>query len=738
MPMPKQEPEPEPKPEPQPESQSEPEAKAKSESESELEPDPKPKPEPEPESEPRPHLKPESSQQKPQPKPESESESGSGSEPEAKPEPESEPKPEPEQEPAKSSSPRRSGRSRALFGAAILLGLAAIGLVVWLRRGGDEPARGAPPVRAGAGSAGSALAVPAPRVGADAPREARPPQPGQGRAVLEEAQLAGGAISGRVVNAATGDGVAGADLTFTGAGGATTVRSGAAGEFELAPPAPGRFTLTAASAPGFLPYAPELSHSTIHVELAKDRAVRGITVLLLPAVDYRGRVIDERGAPVLGAKVRLLGTPSGEQAIEKLETEWVTDRAGEFRFHAAEEAVLEAARGGARGWAVVDDDVAITRQLTIRIGAAAARDAAITGRVVDEAGAPLGDVLVRADPELERKREVRATAFATSGADGAFTLEGLDRGPYRLSAEAEAEAEARAPAVKAGVAGGSRGITLVVDAGLPLAGTAATADGSALPAFTLLVLARQGARREVVLARSIVDPAGRFAVRVPAGDYDLIAAASGWAPSAPVTAAAGTTDARLVVSAGATLRGRVVAVATGAGIPHARIMREALGGGASAQPSNAGTVTRADGSFELTGLPPGPVSIRILAGGYHPKIEAGITASDGAQLGPLTIALAALAEGEQPSLELVGIGAQLAAQGDALEVGAVYPGSGAAAAGIVAGDLIIAIDGVPVTQLGLDGAVARIRGVVGTTVAVTLRRGEQAVVLVVERRKLKA
>lgn len=45
----------------------------------------------------------------------------------------------------------------------------------------------------------------------------------------------------------------------------------------------------------------------------------------------------------------------------------------------------------------------------------------------------------------------------------------------------------------------------------------------------------------------------------------------------------------------------------------------------------------------------------------------------------------------------------------------------------------IAVDGVPVTTLGLDGAVARILGVAHTTLAVTLKRGEQAVPLVVER-----
>ena len=631
----------------------------------------------------------------------------------------------------KQAGPRALGLALAL----LLLGLGA--LAIWLRGRGDEPdTRGAAPARAG--SAGVVRPVsPSTPARAEAPRA---PLPGQGRAAIERLTLAGGAVSGRVVNGSTGDGVAGAELTFVPqddpSGGAITVRSGAGGEFELAPPAPGRFTLTAASAAGFLPYAPELLHSTVHVQVAKDRAVRGITVLLFPAVDYRGRVIDERGAAVAGAKVRLLGTPAGEQAIEKLETEWVTDRDGAFRFHAADDAVLEAVRGGARGWAILDRDAAITRQLTIRIGEAPARDATITGRVVDEAGAPLAEVLVRAEPEDPSRRnpEVRATAFAVTGADGAFVVEGLDRGPYHLTAEAEG----RAPAERGGVAGGARGISLVLDRGLAIAGVVAASDGGEIPAYTLLVFVREGAARELVVARSVVDPAGRFEVRVPAGDYDLIAAASGWAPSAPVTVAAGTLDAKLVVTAGATLRGRVVAAASGAGIPYARIVRESRGGGASAQPANAGTVTRADGSFELTGLPAGPISIAITAGGYHPKIEAGLVASDGAELGPVTIALQGLAEGEQPSLELVGIGIKFGAVGDALRVEAVYPGSGAAAAGIVAGDLVIAVDGVSVTQSGLEGAVAKIRGVVGTTVSVTLRRGEQPIVLVVERRKLRA
>ena len=87
------------------------------------------------------------------------------------------------------------------------------------------------------------------------------------------------------------------------------MRTGDDGAFELAPPAPGAFTLTAIAAPGFLPYAPELSHSSVHVELAKNRAVRGLTVFLFPALDYHGRSSTRAGEPVASAHVKLLGTP---------------------------------------------------------------------------------------------------------------------------------------------------------------------------------------------------------------------------------------------------------------------------------------------------------------------------------------------------------------------------------------------------------------------------------------------
>ncbi len=614
--------------------------------------------------------------------------------------------------------------SIALVLLVLLLG--ATGLVVALKSGGS-PAKKPVGTAARTGSA-PRIAVPAEKP--DAP--VVDPLPGQGRVAVDVAGGGPGVVAGRVINWSTGDGVGGADLTFIGEGGAVTVHSKPTGVWELAPAAPGHFTLTTISAPGFLPYAPELQHSPVHVEVIRDRAVKGITVFLYPALDYTGRVVDAKGAPVAGAKVRLLGTPLNEQAIDKLETEWTTDKDGAFVFHAADNAVFQATHGAQHGWAVLDGDVQITHQLAITLGDTRARDFQISGHVL-ESGKGVANVLVRAEPQEIGKQTTRSTSFATTTADGAFVLEDLDDGNYTITTEAEGFA----PREVEPVPGGARDVNVLLDRGLAISGVV-TGDGEPIPAYTLLVFARSGARRELVIARSIVDATGRFEVRVPSGDFDLQAAASGWAPSGFISAAGGARDVKLEVSQGATLRGQVVAADGSGPIPHARVMREARGGGASAQPSNAGTVTRADGTFELAGIPPGPVSITIGAGGFHPKIEAGMTASDGAALGPLTITLQRLKDGEKPSLELVGIGVQLIAGPEGLTINRVIPASGAADAGIQAGEEVMAVDGVPTTQLGLDGSISRIRGVEGTTVSITIRRNGKLVPIVVTRKKLRA
>ncbi len=94
--------------------------------------------------------------------------------------------------------------------------------------------------------------------------------------------------------------------------------------------------------------------------------------------------------------------------------------------------------------------------------------------------------------------------------------------------------------------------------------------------------------------------------------------------------------------------------------------------------------------------------------------------------------------GEEPTLELVGIGIAMAADGDGLRVQRVIPNGGAQTAGVIVGDLITAVDGTAASELGVEGAVAHIRGDEGTTVSLSIRRGDQVVTIVCTRMKLKA
>lgn len=83
---------------------------------------------------------------------------------------------------------------------------------------------------------------------------------------------------------------------------------------------------------------------------------------------------------------------------------------------------------------------------------------------------------------------------------------------------------------------------------------------------------------------------------------------------------------------------------------------------------------------------------------------------------------------EQATGSYVGVGVELEMQSDhSLKVVAPIDGSPAALAGIRSGDLIIAIDGKPITASDVDNASRGLRGMPGTTVKLTLlREGDKA------------
>jgi S1-C subfamily serine protease len=135
--------------------------------------------------------------------------------------------------------------------------------------------------------------------------------------------------------------------------------------------------------------------------------------------------------------------------------------------------------------------------------------------------------------------------------------------------------------------------------------------------------------------------------------------------------------------------------------------------------------TDAAGRFTLRGLPR-RFSIYAAAAGHHARIVGGVEVASGVTAGPIEVRLRALTPGEEPRVELAGIGAVLAARGEGLVVATVVAGGGAAEAGLTPGDLILSVDGRAVVELGMTGAIDAIRGPEGTFVLLTVRRDEGA------------
>jgi hypothetical protein len=551
-------------------------------------------------------------------------------------------------------------------------------------------------------------------------------------------------FEGRVVADDDGAGVPFAELTFSRAGAAASLRAGEDGAFRFDPPEDGRWLLAAVTAPGFLPFAPEWGHSPVQLDARRGQHVRGIRIFLTRALEMEGLVVDPDGAPVPGAEVRLLGV-AGEAALVPLADRFVTDGRGAFAFTAPEGAELEARKPGfLPGRAEVDVVAALHRRLTIALGPAhraLGPPAPVSGRVVSGPGdAGVEGALVTAGPERGFGSSGPAEAQALSGPDGRFALAPLDPGRYRLTARAEG----RAPASARRVSPGTTDLVLVLEPGGRVQGCVRDASsGAAVVPFTVMVWERRDPLRRVLQrSLSVLDPSGCYAVdELAPGPAAVIVSAPGFAPSpevpVEVPAPPGEGRADVALEAGGRLTGLVRDEATGEPLPGARVSVEgALEAAASTFPVLAEATTGPDGRFLLSGLPR-RFSIQVAAAGHHARVLGGLETSPGETRGPLEVSLRPVAEGESPRLDLVGVGLVLAPMGEGLAVVQVLPGGGAAEAGVERGDLVLRVDGAPVSELGFGGAIDAIRGPEGTGVSLALRRGESTFVVSAVRRLMR-
>jgi hypothetical protein len=540
-----------------------------------------------------------------------------------------------------------------------------------------------------------------------------------------------GALEGTVRSTGSARGLAGAEVTFSRAGAAASVRSSADGSFRFEPPEAGRWQLAAASAPGHVPFAPEWGHSPVVVDARPGERVSGVTVWLRPEIRLDGQVQDPDGKPAEGSEVRVLGSAAGDRALLPSADRALSGPGGAFSLTAGDGDVLVARHPGfAPGRATVDLAARTTRRMVVKLGkAGAAAPASITGRVTC-GSSPVEGALVGAR-QLQRGGPAAVddavSAQATSDADGRFTLRDLDAGRYLLSAAREGFAQPRAVVARAG-----EEAAIELTSGGRVAGVVRGASsGRPIAPFRLVVLRGGRGWKLPIRSATIVDATGRFEIGgLPPGPVALVASSPGYVTSEAVEATVpehpGVAEVEIRLAEGGRVAGRVTDRVSGQPVPGARVALESEAGDASTVlDPGAVAVTGADGSFQVGGLPPRTASLLVSADGHHARIVGGIEVREGATAGPVEVRLTPVADGEDPHVELAGIGATLERRGRAsLRITGVVPGGGAAEAGLAPGDMILSVEGRPLSELGMGDAVELIRGPEDTRVRLVVRRGE--------------
>ena len=539
-----------------------------------------------------------------------------------------------------------------------------------------------------------------------------------------------GAFEGRVVSALTGKGLPGAQLTFARTEETSPVIAGPEGAFRFEARAPGRWSLAAATAVGHQPFAPEWGQSPVQLDARPGETVRGITVALLPLEEYDGRVIDGEQKPIADAEITVLG--GGTSVLVPLTTHYRSGPDGRFRFSAPEEAILEARHAGfAAGRAQLDYSTRMSRKLVLQLKPASEPLSSIEGVVEDASGAPAEGVAVSAS---RKDNFLDAGAIARSDTQGRFKLTELVSGSWHVVATRPGAAPAAADANA-----GTTGLRLRLLQGGRLTGRVTEKRGGApVRLFTLLV------QTSVVQSISFIEPDGRYqADGLEPGQTAVSVIAPGHAPlsNQRITipepgAPPATLDVEL--TSGGKLTGTVVERRTGTPLAGADVSVEGAGA-AQGVPIRNETLTDAAGRFTLEALEETKLGIIASAPGHHGRILSLAPIADEQTAGPLTIELTPLAPGEDPQVELTGIGATLSKQGDGLTIGLAPAGGGAAEAGLGPGDRIVAADGVSLASMTLGEAIQLLRGPEGTSVTLSVIKagGAQAIDVVVQRRLIR-
>lgn len=418
----------------------------------------------------------------------------------------------------------------------------------------------------------------------------------------------GGRVKGRVYDSSNKQGMANVTVTASPSGAAGLERTAVSAEdgaFEIAGLGSGPYMVSPEPPKGYKrPFGSYQSGRETPIDLDGPVAIRDCD--LEPAAEIMGRVIDEAGEPVAGARVGLAG---GGGTYVGTSTDTAAD--GFFQFESMPRTTdlwLLATKGTLTSEALeldTEEQHLLSLEIVLRPGAV------VEGTVVDEAGKPVPNVGIRASMMSARN----GGGAAQADARGAFVLEGLAKGEYLLLAQEEdgpymvyGDRDTRQ---RISVDFGERitGYTLLYTEGASISGVVVDPDGRPVPDVEIL-----GASQ----TRS--DAEGRFECKGFFAEYGQLSfSKEGYVQQTIPLIPAGTADLVVTLVPSATIRGRIVDAASGAPLEMAQIGAHQPGPEFILTTNAMGFLAKVqltDGQFEYPSDLVGDILLVVRAEGY--------------------------------------------------------------------------------------------------------------------------
>jgi uncharacterized GH25 family protein len=482
----------------------------------------------------------------------------------------------------------------------------------------------------------------------------------KGEAVEAPLKLARAAsITGTVVEEKTKRAVAGTQISISTAIGGSllnprrperTVHTDARGRFRVGGLA-SRAYMVAASRDGYL----ATSIPNVATTVTKSGT---INLALRRTASVAGKIVDEKGEPVPGARVAV----SAEWNLRTFRTRGVASAAsaltgrgaltgpdGTFRLRNVAPGQNLEIKATKTGYATAHQP-----SVTLKPGDAMAgvsivlkKGLAARGIVVDAQGQPVSGAELRvtlreagargARVQLRLLGVDREKPDAVSAANGGFAIAGLSPGPYQVTVSKDGFAHKSVPSLEVKAEGENVWPPITLTPGIALGGSVRDSAGQAIPGALILVI-EPGAGTRPTNATS--GPDGRFRLEGLTADRPLMlnVSADGYAPiQKDVTPPA--SDVFITLKTSATIRGRVEDSETktpvadftvgtrGAGQGPGRFLAIQVGAGGAGGDK---AFHAEDGSFELGNVPPGKWTVHASASGYRPADVAGIDVGEGA------------------------------------------------------------------------------------------------------------